>query len=143
MTFGGEGRIQRLLFLFPLHVCVCVSMYVSVIEGPGINLVKSIKRGMLMRYVCGGSMNSMDEVCFLTCSNLSQHLIIMVWYKDELQRVFKLKTFPNLHAALAYQEHANSERARAGRAPLFIFSREVSANGHRYFFVEHPNDFYD
>ena len=67
----------------------------------------------------------------------------MAWYKDDLQRVFKLKTFPNLRTALAYQDHANSERARAGKAPLFIFSREVSAEGHRYFFVETPNDFYD
>lgn len=67
----------------------------------------------------------------------------MVWYKDEVQRLFNLKTFPKLEKAIDYLTVTNSKRASNGRLPKSLFAREIAASGCRYFFIEHPSDFYD
>ena len=67
----------------------------------------------------------------------------MDWFKDEVQREFNLKTFPNLEDALVYLNLSNSKRAKKGQARLSVFSREIAVQGARYFFLENPKVFYD
>ena len=74
---------------------------------------------------------------------LCNRLLIMDWFKDEVQREFNLNAFPSLKDALVYSNLSNSKRAKKGQARLSVFSREIAVDGARYFFLENPKVFYD
>ena len=65
----------------------------------------------------------------------------MAWWKDEVCKVYALKTFPKLAQAKEYLAVENIKRERTGKPPSKIWSREVTSSGARYFLVEDPNVF--
>ena len=64
------------------------------------------------------------------------------WYNDMVVKIYKLKSFPKLDEAIEFARLVN-EGVERGNKRVEVFSREITATGKRYFFVQSPECFFD
>ena len=64
------------------------------------------------------------------------------WDRDRISIGLELTTFKKRTLAVKYAENINTSRLAKNENMNTVFSREVTKEGHRYFFVEDLSSFY-